>query len=912
MLTTKPILVREDFTVVKDWDTAVPGTITEGVVVKISDSGLLVQLWGELRGWVPKSQMSTETIDMPEMIFWLGQAVKCRVMDADPAKDKISLSLILNTMTPLGKKERRRQVLNIGQRYEATVVRMAEDAVEVNVEHEDKTVPAVIPFPHLTDTISMVPSLANSIKLGQKLSTMAWHKDVVTILTMKRSLMENYDSAPKGYEEYKEGSQVPGVVTLIKKFGVFLRLPKIGKPVLCPIRMLQGFFVDNAETLVEAGQTLWAKVIDVDSEAKKMTVSCSLENIDLEISGGRAACAENWLKDQALVRVWCPHTIGDRVSGKLINVTEFGAEMDVSGISAIVTTTNLPKEERVKEGQSVSGHVVFIDSLARVIEVNCNIRNCNIEAGRDLEAGDEVRGRVIMNKTEHDIILVQLSHPSHCRGGLGYLSSKRHCNDLVPAELDLNDKEAHFVVQDITARGEVLLVPDSEVRKGKSIKLGKRARNSSVSGDINIDGILVKKQKISAEKVEVNGMSDTTSDTASNKAKKKKKAKKDINIREIKEKIENMEASKHPIETIVESINSETTKSKPEKNEKTTDPGWDFSATCINPSSWKKASIWSDEELDEKDEDDKERAHVSKAEAKRRKRVEEELAASCEQRILEGEVAQPTTKEEFERLVVGSPDSSLVWVQYMALVMGSGELEAARAIAKRALERINFRLEDERLNIFLAWLNLENSFGTEEAMAAVLKETLQCCDQFKVYSQVAQIYSQSGKFADAERIHKLLVRKFNKEKEAWIKFGIFYYKNNKLNDGRFVLQRSLQSLDKRDHIEMSSKFAQVEFRYGESERGKTMFETILANFPKRTDLWSVYADQLVKIGDLDSARALFKRMSTLDLQAKKMKFLFKKWLDFESGHGTESGVNQVKQAAQKFLEGKGMRAEEES
>ena len=91
-----------------------------------------------------------------------------------------------------------------------------------------------------------------------------------------------------------------------------------------------------------------------------------------------------------------------------------------------------------------------------------------------------------------------------------------------------------------------------------------------------------------------------------------------------------------------------------------------------------------------------------------------------------------------------------------------------------------------------------------------------------------------------------------------------------------------------------------------------MFETILANFPKRTDLWSVYADQLVKIGDLDSARALFKRMSTLDLQAKKMKFLFKKWLDFESGHGTESGVNQVKQAAQKFLEGKGMRAEEES
>ena len=80
--------------------------------------------------------------------------------------------------------------------------------------------------------------------------------------------------------------------------------------------------------------------------------------------------------------------------------------------------------------------------------------------------------------------------------------------------------------------------------------------------------------------------------------------------------------------------------------------------------------------------------------------------------------------EEFERLVVSSPDASLVWVQYMALVMESGELETARSIAKRALERINFRLEEERLNIFLAWLNLENSFGTEEAMASVLKVNL--------------------------------------------------------------------------------------------------------------------------------------------------------------------------------------------
>ena len=239
------------------------------------------------------------------------------------------------------------------------------------------------------------------------------------------------------------------------------------------------------------------------------------------------------------------------------------------------------------------------------------------------------------------------------------------------------------------------------------------------------------------------------------------------------------------------------------------DPGWDYTATSISRPAWRTAAIWSD---DEEEEEKEEKKHKSKAEAKRLKRVEEEEAARREQRLLDGEVEAPQTEEEFERAVVASPDSSLVWVQFMACCMQAGELEKARAVAKRALQRINFRLDEERLNIFLAWLNLENTFGSEEAMAAVLKEALQCCDQYKVYTQLAAIYGQSGKASEAEKTFKVMVRKFGKEKEVWIKFAIFYFKLNKLNDGRFLLQRSKQSLDEREHVEIATKFAQIEFR----------------------------------------------------------------------------------------------------
>jgi hypothetical protein len=42
------------------------------------------------------------------------------------------------------------------------------------------------------------------------------------------------------------------------------------------------------------------------------------------------------------------------------------------------------------------------------------------------------------------------------------------------------------------------------------------------------------------------------------------------------------------------------------------------------------------------------------------------VSSRREQRLLDGEVEQLATEGEFERLVVASPDTSLVWVQFMS------------------------------------------------------------------------------------------------------------------------------------------------------------------------------------------------------------------------------------------------------
>ena len=55
-------------------------------------------------------------------------------------------------------------------------------------------------------------------------------------------------------------------------------------------------------------------------------------------------------------------------------------------------------------------------------------------------------------------------------------------------------------------------------------------------------------------------------------------------------------------------------------------------------------------------------------------------------------------------------------------------------------------------------------------------------------------------------------------------------------------------------VDLTSKFAQLEFKYGEKERGKSLFESLVTSYPKRTDIWCVYIDLLTRAKELDAVR----------------------------------------------------------
>lgn len=55
-------------------------------------------------------------------------------------------------------------------------------------------------------------------------------------------------------------------------------------------------------------------------------------------------------------------------------------------------------------------------------------------------------------------------------------------------------------------------------------------------------------------------------------------------------------------------------------------------------------------------------------------------------------------------------------------------------------------------------------------------------------------------------------------------------------------------------------------------------------------------------------RALFDRVVHLSVSVKKIKFFFKRYLDYEKKHGTPESIQAVKQKAMEYVESKGAEA----
>ncbi|CAB9506358.1 Protein RRP5 [Seminavis robusta] len=347
-----------------------------------------------------------------------------------------------------------------------------------------------------------------------------------------------------------------------------------------------------------------------------------------------------------------------------------------------------------------------------------------------------------------------------------------------------------------------------------------------------------------------------------------------------------------------------------------TDVGFDWSANASQLA--KKRAADSDSESDEDDSEDDDAlasstSHKSRKKQAQKRREEQEISRR-ETALADGTADDnPETAADFERLLSGSPNSSEIWIRYMAFHLALVDIPAARAVAERAFARIEFSQEREKLNVWCALLALELKYGSPASFTSAIDRACQQNNPKQVYLRACEMLAKEVNASSPETVLRAdemfakMCKKFKSKKQVWIAHLQYLLRGGRHKEAHDRLRRSLKSLPDYKHVETMSRFAQLEFEFGSAERARTIFDGVILKHPKRLDLAFVYADKEVKHGSMEMARALFEKIvnpqggTPRKLSDKQMKSLFKKWYKLEEEHGTSDTQEHVKEAAKAFV-----------
>ncbi|CAM9169417.1 unnamed protein product [Ectocarpus fasciculatus] len=331
----------------------------------------------------------------------------------------------------------------------------------------------------------------------------------------------------------------------------------------------------------------------------------------------------------------------------------------------------------------------------------------------------------------------------------------------------------------------------------------------------------------------------------------------------------------------------------------------------FQPTSAPTNNMSADGENSESDSDDSgsEDEGAASGGKKSRQKVQEKRAAEEKLRAKEKSLLidsnEPTTTDDFERKLLAEPNSSYYWVRYMAMHLMAADVESARRVATRALRVINFREEQEKYNVWVAYVNLEHKYGTMSSLDEVFKRAVNESKGKYLHLHLADLYESSSDISGAESVFELALKRpqYKKSKKVWMAYQDFKLRNSDADSAKKLLQRSLQSLSKHKHVPVLLHYCQSEFEFGSADRARVLYEELLSNYPKRTDIWHVYVDREIKNGHISQARGLFQRMiNSSKASSRNMKAIFKKYLNFEIKHGTKQTQESVKEAARAYVQ----------
>ncbi|KAI1406599.1 nucleic acid-binding protein [Hypoxylon fuscum] len=846
------------------------GKITKAKITSVKNTQLNVKLSDNLQGRVDVSQVfdTWDKISKPKSplsSFKANSTITVRVLGVHDARNhrflpishRSSHSVLELSARPSDLKKETPPVLSYdklepGSTHLGFVNNIEKNALWVSLS---PNVRGRISALEISDDVTQLEKLASSFPIGSALRVR-----VITVDAVKGQLdlsaRSSGSSTNLTWETVKQNMVLPARIMKINERQIVVQLSDV---VSSPVHL-----IDVSDDYSEASTLSYSKndvikvsVVDVDKSNKR---------IRLSTRPSRVLNSSLPVKDREITKASQINT-GDVIRGFVKNISDKGLFVNLGGsVTAMVKISDLSDrylkdwKDEYQVDQLVKGRVISVDPIVGHVQLSLKASIVDKDYVplinyKDLSEGQIVTGKV--RKVEEFGAFIVIEGSANVSG---------LCHRTEMAEKPVEDARK--------------LYSEGDMVKAIVLKLDKQKKR------INF-GL----KPSYFEDMDVDDSDEDDSDAGV--------ALFDASDEEDKDDDEDMEDADVSIR--IKGTDNDSDEASEDEDTEMVDKETDEVAPLdVGGFEWSTSAL---DKMGEVDDDAEDAGAAQKKKKRRKPQIEVDKSGDLD-------AFGPRTAVDYEQLLNRQPNSSALWIEYMAHQMQVSELTKAREVAERAVTTISSTEETEKLNAWIAYLNLEVRFGTDDSVDAVFKRACEVNDQQEVYQRLASIYIQEGQAGKADEIFQTLVKKFGASSpDVWYNYAHWLHAvRNKPEQARALLPRATQALPNHARFPLMTKFAALEFNspHPNPELGRTMFEGLLATFPKRFDLWNQLLDHEDAPGaDKAAVRDVFERAAKVKgLKPRAAKKWFKRWADWEAKNGDAKSRAKVSAKAAEWVRAK--------
>jgi small subunit ribosomal protein S1 len=239
------------------------GQPVTGTVIEVVKGGLIVDLG--VRGFLPASLVDIRRV--PNLDEYLGQAIECKVMELNRSRNNVVLSR--RAVLEEERKEQRQEILDRlqpGLVVEGVISNIVDFGAFVDLNGID----GLIHISELSWSHVNHPSEILNIGDTVQVKVLDIDRDRQRISLGLKQTQE--DPWQRVVDTYNVGDELEGTVTKVVTFGAFVEILD-GVEGLVHISELAAHHVENPREVVQPGDVVRVKILEIDSERRRLSLS---------------------------------------------------------------------------------------------------------------------------------------------------------------------------------------------------------------------------------------------------------------------------------------------------------------------------------------------------------------------------------------------------------------------------------------------------------------------------------------------------------------------------------------------------------------------------------------------------------------------------------------------------------------